>query len=536
VKHPLASLFVILFLVSVPVSGGELRIATEDVQPPPWAGQYRYDGAGNIKAIGTNQYVYDGAGRLITATMTAGVKAYTYDEFGNLVRVVSNGDSAHVTVAGVDRATNQIDDATACTPGTACIIFSFDTAGNQITGPAGAQYQYDPLNMMTELSGDARHDIYIYDADDQRIATVNDGGATSRIWRYTLRDGGANVIREWDDSVSGTTHTWTWTKDYVHRGTSLLATLTPSETSEIRTHFHLDHLGTPRLLTDDLGRKVSIHTYWPFGEETPDSDHDAEARKFTGHERDFAGLGNVNDLDYMHARFYGPAMGRFLSVDPTWDSADLDAPQSWNRYAYTENNPINKADPDGKCPNCLIGAGVGALIGGSFELGAQLIAGENVNWRRVTGAAVGGAITGAVAGLTLGSSLVVSAAAGGAANVIAGAAERGIDGDKVLDKGAIVKDAIYGVVGGAAGAKAGGSSAARVENSAAQKVEVRIAASRVRAAAGRSAQRQAPKAAALAAIKRRPLLAKVAANVLVTATQTAVVRAEEVNKKREDQH
>ena len=344
-KHPLASLFVILFLVSVSVSGGELR--TEDVQPPPWAGQYRYDGAGNIKAIGTNQYVYDGAGRLITATMTAGVKAYTYDEFGNLVRVISNGDSAHATAAAVNRATNRIDDATACPPGTPCILFSFDAAGNQTTGPAGAQYQYDPLNMMTELSAAARHDIYIYDADDQRIATVNDAGAASRVWHYTLRDGGASVIREWDDSVSGTTHTWTWTKDYVHRGTSLLATLTPSETSEIRTHFHLDHLGTPRLLTDDLGRKVSIHTYWPFGEETPDSDQDAEARKFTGHERDFAGLGNGNDLDYMHARFYGPAMGRFLSADPVLGAPS--SPQSWNRYSYASNNPMTRTDPDGRC-------------------------------------------------------------------------------------------------------------------------------------------------------------------------------------------
>lgn len=348
-KHLLASLFVIFFLVSTSVSGGELR-TSEGVQPPPWAGQYRYDGAGNIKAIGTNQYVYDGAGRLITATMTAGVRAYTYDEFGNLVRVVSNGDGAHAAVAGVNRATNRIDDATPCTPGTTCIIASFDDAGNQITGPAGAQYQYDPLNMMTELSAVARHDIYIYDADDQRIATVNDAGAASRVWHYTLRDGSANVIREWDDSVSGTTHTWTWTKDYVHRDTSLLATVAPSETSEIRTHFHLDHLGTPRLLTDDLGRKVSIHTYWPFGQETPDSDLDAETRKLTGHERDFAGLGNVNDLDYMHARFYAPVMGRFLSVDPIEGTGG--EPQSWNRYVYATDDPLLRVDPDGRadCP------------------------------------------------------------------------------------------------------------------------------------------------------------------------------------------
>lgn len=40
--------------------------------------------------------------------------------------------------------------------------------------------------------------------------------------------------------------------------------------------------------------------------------------------------------------------GRFLSVDPTWDSADLGKPQSWNRYSYVWNNPVNATDPDGR--------------------------------------------------------------------------------------------------------------------------------------------------------------------------------------------
>jgi hypothetical protein len=41
----------------------------------------------------------------------------------------------------------------------------------------------------------------------------------------------------------------------------------------------------------------------------------------------------------------------FLSVDPTWESADLTKPQSWNRYSYVLNNPINLTDPDGRAWN-----------------------------------------------------------------------------------------------------------------------------------------------------------------------------------------
>ncbi|HUP62631.1 MAG TPA: RHS repeat-associated core domain-containing protein, partial [Thermoanaerobaculia bacterium] len=77
-----------------------------------------------------------------------------------------------------------------------------------------------------------------------------------------------------------------------------------------------------------------------------------EPMRFAGHERDFLGSWNTDNddqLDYMHARFYNPNQGRFLSVDPVLDvKAALANPQMWNRYAYVRNNPINKVDPTGR--------------------------------------------------------------------------------------------------------------------------------------------------------------------------------------------
>jgi RHS repeat-associated protein len=72
--------------------------------------------------------------------------------------------------------------------------------------------------------------------------------------------------------------------------------------------------------------------------------------KFTGHERDLGVLGsNVDDLDYMHARYYRPLVGRFLSVDPLLNAKRAQKnPQSWNRYAYVESNPQRFADLDGR--------------------------------------------------------------------------------------------------------------------------------------------------------------------------------------------
>jgi RHS repeat-associated protein len=50
--------------------------------------------------------------------------------------------------------------------------------------------------------------------------------------------------------------------------------------------------------------------------------------------------------DYMHARYYSPNLGRFMSVDPVGGS--IGSSQSWNRYSYVENNPLAFLDPNGR--------------------------------------------------------------------------------------------------------------------------------------------------------------------------------------------
>jgi hypothetical protein len=57
----------------------------------------------------------------------------------------------------------------------------------------------------------------------------------------------------------------------------------------------------------------------------------------------------------MHARYYKPYWGRFLSVDPVLNiKGSLRKPQAWNRYSYVMNNPVRYTDPDGReCGGCL---------------------------------------------------------------------------------------------------------------------------------------------------------------------------------------
>jgi RHS repeat-associated protein len=184
---------------------------------------------------------------------------------------------------------------------------------------------------------------------------TSNSGETSSWWYWSVRDEGGKVLRQYRSSALDPTQTALWIEDYVYRDGLLVGAERPP-TLGGRRHFHLDHLDSPRLITSNDGQIVSFHDY-PFGGETTSIYQETGAgfdredpMKFTGHERDYAGgfgreVGG-DAIDYMHARYYSPTAGQFLSVDPKLGSPGN--PQSWNRYAYVGNNPINITDPTGQ--------------------------------------------------------------------------------------------------------------------------------------------------------------------------------------------
>jgi RHS repeat-associated protein len=181
----------------------------------------------------------------------------------------------------------------------------------------------------------------MYDASDERIWSYK-WGASPRFDRWTLRGLGGEVLREYANAG----YTFTDKKDYIHRDGQLLASVS-SVPAEGTRHFHLDHLGTPRAITSASGALLSYHAYYPFGQEATSPTQDAERMKFTGHERDLASLaGTADDLDSMHARYYSPLNGRFLSVDK--HPGRPKRPQGWNRYSYVMGNPMRLVDPTGE--------------------------------------------------------------------------------------------------------------------------------------------------------------------------------------------
>lgn len=75
-------------------------------------------------------------------------------------------------------------------------------------------------------------------------------------------------------------------------------------------------------------------------------------QRFTGYEKD-----DETGLDFAEARMYQNKHGRFTAVDPLLASASATDPQTFNRYIYTGNNPVNYTDPSG-LSYCRAGGGV----------------------------------------------------------------------------------------------------------------------------------------------------------------------------------
>ncbi len=154
-------------------------------------------------------------------------------------------------------------------------------------------------------------------------------------------------------------------------------------------------------MTDAAGTVVRGVTYAPFGREASVTGSHSETKGYIGQRRD-AETGFV----YLNARYYDPVLARFLSAD--WWDPNLPG-VGMNRYAYSDNDPVNKSDESGHVVETIwdaaalafsISAFADAMNGGS--IGQKAIATAALAWDAVAtgipglpgGAAMGAAALG----------------------------------------------------------------------------------------------------------------------------------------------
>jgi len=108
-----------------------------------------------------------------------------------------------------------------------------------------------------------------------------------------------------------------------------------------------DHLGSTVAVTNASGTLTSQQRYLPFGapRTIPNSPILGTDFGYTGQRMLDSGMGGI--MDYK-ARFYSPALGRFVQPDSIIPNPAN--PQNFNRFGYVLNNPIVFTDPTGHNP------------------------------------------------------------------------------------------------------------------------------------------------------------------------------------------
>lgn len=112
---------------------------------------------------------------------------------------------------------------------------------------------------------------------------------------------------------------------------------------------HQDPITKSQKITNSSGAVTSTIDLDPWGGETSRSSNQAfQPQRYTTYTRD-----NDGGDDAMHRR-YGAYWTRFSQPDPYDGSYSLGEPQSFNRYSYVQNDPVNFMDPSGLDTNITL--------------------------------------------------------------------------------------------------------------------------------------------------------------------------------------
>jgi len=283
----------------------------------------------------TCNYSYDDLQRLESSSCgSLWSQTFSYDAFGNITKSGSSTFAPGYTFAN-NATTNQFYSLPGVTP-------RYDANGNLLT---------DNLN------------TYTWDPNWGIMLTVNNGSSTvtatyDALGRMVENNSGGS----WREFIYGPTG-----KLAIANGQTLVKALIALpggakaiyNSSGLAYFRHSDWLGSSRL-TSTATRPTSMYSssaYAPFGEQYATAGS-ADA-SFTGQDQD-----TVNNLYDFPVRRQSPSQGRWISPDPAGRAAVVLAnPQSWNRYAYVNNNPLRLIDQLGMDPCAWEEDGDGVFCG-----------------------------------------------------------------------------------------------------------------------------------------------------------------------------
>ena len=314
---------------------GEINPADGTVDPLKNTGQLArietFAGGTVATPIKQNQqrFAYDSLGRLRQSSEYRGdntamqtyQQTFSYDRFSNrYMKQAENQNPAlpysPVEDTEIDKNTNRLTPATNT---------SYDNTGNTIVDGKfrGATYSYDANGRMVKAvrSSDGLTSNFVQDAVGNRI-----GSKVNNAWQFFVYDINGRLIAEYGQ---------------------------PSGEQNKLKYVHIDWRGSTRAMTNSNGWAISRQDFTAFGDEisagvgqgrTLQQNYTAGNIKQNYAQMEKDGSTGLNHTPW---RKQDSSAGRWTSPDPHNGSIIITDPQSFNRYSYVGNDPINKIDPSG---------------------------------------------------------------------------------------------------------------------------------------------------------------------------------------------
>ena len=368
--------------------------------------RYTWSTAGRIVSLRNPDYTqvdyqYDPRGQLLARITATGARAvYDYDADGRL-QSARQYDAAGAQIDETTWTRDRLGHLTGRRDSTGTAVFKLD-ALNRLTSadyPGAADdelYQYDAVGNRTSwtrgsLQTGAGTRYYRYEAGTNRLASIRTGSANGPVETTFSWDAEGQLLSQ---AGPGLSRNLVWnarrqlvrltTADYTEqyrydpegrrigrqggplgarryayegehleaeyagarlvakyfRGTRIdelvAAWLDDGENGLQPFLYHQDFQRSTLALSQHNGGVAQRLRYGPFGQRQSTRGDSPNRLGYTGREDDGSGL------YYYRARYYDPALGRFLSEDPLgFDSNSL------NFYAYVGNHPLDAEDPMG---------------------------------------------------------------------------------------------------------------------------------------------------------------------------------------------
>jgi RHS repeat-associated protein len=336
---------------------GAVNMATGDVDTSKNVGQIaRIEGTIGSQKQWQQRFSYDTLGRLTSAGEYRGdtlaqtyFLKYGYDVYGNRYqRLLDNPHDQNnnptnpvaqsfVESGSFDATTNRFAAGQGMT---------YDSVGNVVSDGKFRQrsFQYDANNRQKQSSAlDGTGSVQsVYDGAGQRVA-VKAGGVITQVMVY---DAAGDLVAEYGGTVS--TNGTRYVMGDQQGSTRVVMTSVPVNGQLVASR--RDYLPFGEDLPAGVGMRTAAQGYGVA---------DSVRKKYAGMESD-----DATGMSHTLWREYDSLSARWTAPDPYGGSMSLTSPQSFNRYNYVNNDPVNLTDPAGLMPASEGWGGVSNAWGG----------------------------------------------------------------------------------------------------------------------------------------------------------------------------